>query len=86
MAARFQVSHTPTRQITSSPQSLWQRLFAMLQPHCPDCRGVMEYRYQMPYEYREVSPRYYQCSDCKGHYCRTVGGSWVAVPETEFRS
>lgn len=65
-------------------RSLWQTLFAWALPHCPECKGAMTFRYQMPDDYREVSPKYYECPRCAKGFCRAVGGPWTEVPLDEI--
>jgi len=59
--------------------SIWSWFRALTHPHCPACKGEMVFRYQMPDDYQEVSPKYYECSQCHNGYCRTFGGSWIAI-------
>lgn len=72
--------------ITARRQSLKHWLSSWLRLSCPDCGEAMEFRYELPEEFREVAPKYYECSCCRARYMRTSNGPWIsaALPDCDF--
>lgn len=80
------ISVTINTESTKKSASLKSLLASLLAPRCPGCKGKMFFYFQMPDDYREVSPKYYQCESCQQCYCRTFSGPWVKTAKSDMPS